>query len=66
MRNKAIWNRHTIAIFCDMCIVEIEVGHHPGTHFTKLGWENLVANFGRAIGKQYCRQQLTSGDALKK
>ena len=42
---KAQSDANTLVILCDLCISEVEAGHCPGTHFTIVGWESLVANF---------------------
>ncbi|TXG60071.1 hypothetical protein EZV62_014644 [Acer yangbiense] len=36
----------------------VEQGHRPGTHFTKVGWDNLVKNFNKTTGKEYNKVQL--------
>ncbi|TXG69668.1 hypothetical protein EZV62_004603 [Acer yangbiense] len=48
-RGKAIWDTASVALYCDLCIVEVEAGRCPGTHFTKLGWDNLIKQL---IGKE--------------
>ncbi|KAK3219983.1 hypothetical protein Dsin_013953 [Dipteronia sinensis] len=64
--SKAIWNSHSVEIFCDLCIKEVEQGHRRGTHFTKVGWDNLVKNFNKATGKEYNKVQLKNRwDTLK-
>ncbi|KAH9686253.1 DDE Tnp4 domain-containing protein [Citrus sinensis] len=65
-RGKAMWDNETVSIFCNLCIVEVEEGRRPGTHFTKIGWENLVKNFCKATGRVYSKLQLKNKwDALK-
>ncbi|KAK2661978.1 hypothetical protein Ddye_000552 [Dipteronia dyeriana] len=56
--SKAIWDSQSVEIFCDLCIKEVEQGHRPGTHFTKMGWDNLVKNFNKTTGKEYNKVQL--------
>ncbi|TXG65297.1 hypothetical protein EZV62_006572 [Acer yangbiense] len=61
-----IWDSQSVEIFCDLCIKEVEEGHCPGTHFTKVGWDNLVKNFSKATGKEYNKVQLKNRwDTLK-
>ncbi|KAH9680641.1 DDE Tnp4 domain-containing protein [Citrus sinensis] len=61
-----MWDNETVSIFCNLCIVEVEEGRRPGTHFTKIGWENLVKNFCKATGREYSKLQLKNKwDALK-
>ncbi|KAI9186111.1 hypothetical protein LWI28_013893 [Acer negundo] len=63
---KAIWDTDSVALYFDLCIVEIEVGRRPGIHFTKLGWDNLIVNFNKATGREYSKLQLKNKwDALK-
>ncbi|KAL5549570.1 hypothetical protein UlMin_004801 [Ulmus minor] len=38
---KAVWDAKSTNTFCELCIKEVEAGHHPGTHFDKVGWENF-------------------------
>ena len=57
-RPKAIWDNDVVDILCDVCIVEIEVGHRPGTSFTKIGWENMVKNISEKTQRGYDKAQL--------
>ncbi|KAK3230880.1 hypothetical protein Dsin_002761 [Dipteronia sinensis] len=64
--SKALWNSYSVEFFCDLCIKEVEQDHRPGTHFTKVGWDNLVKNFNTATGKEYNKVQLKNRwDTLK-
>ncbi|KAK0598702.1 hypothetical protein LWI29_037169 [Acer saccharum] len=64
-RGKAIWDTASVALYCDLCIVEVEAERRPGTHFTKLGWDNLIVNFNKATGREYSKLQLKNKwDAL--
>ena len=36
-RGKAIWDNETVSIFYNLCMVEVEQGYRPETHFTKIG-----------------------------
>lgn len=61
-----IWNDLSVAIFCDLCIKEVEAGHPPDTHFSKVGWKNLVAHLSKETGKDYDKPQLKNKwDSLK-
>ncbi|KAK2646379.1 hypothetical protein Ddye_021574 [Dipteronia dyeriana] len=65
-RGKAIWDIASVTLYCDLCIVEVEAGCCPGTHFTKLGWNNLIVNFNKETGREYTKLQLKNKwDALK-
>ncbi|TXG46934.1 hypothetical protein EZV62_026228 [Acer yangbiense] len=64
--SKAIWDSQSVEIFCDLCIKEVEQGHRPWTHFSKVGWDNLVKNFNKTTGKEYNKVQLKNRwDTLK-
>ena len=66
LRSKAVWDVETVDIFCDICIVEVDAGNRPSTHFSKVGWENLVANFCKRTNRMYTKVQLKNKwDALK-
>ncbi|KAK2633773.1 hypothetical protein Ddye_028565 [Dipteronia dyeriana] len=55
-----------LEFFYDLCIKEVEQGHRPGTHFTKVGWDNLVKNFNKTTGNEYNKVQLKNRwDTLK-
>ena len=41
-----------------MCIVEVDAKNHPSTHYSKVGWENLVANFCKITNRMYTKVQL--------
>ncbi|XP_021831802.1 L10-interacting MYB domain-containing protein-like [Prunus avium] len=63
----ALWNAQTIAIFIDLCIKEVDLGNHPGTHFNKVEWARLVTNISKEIGRPYEKLQLKNKwDLLKK
>ena len=65
-RGKAIWDNETVSIFYNLCMVEVEQGYRPETHFTKIGQENLVKNFCKATRRKYSKLQLKNEwDALK-
>ena len=65
-RGKAVWDVETVNIFCDMCIAEVDAGNRLGTHFSRVGWENMVANICKETNKVYSKVQLkTKLDALK-
>ncbi|KAK2638889.1 hypothetical protein Ddye_026684 [Dipteronia dyeriana] len=64
--SKAIWDSQSVDFFCDLCIKEVEQGHRPVTHFTKVGWDNLVKNFYKTTRKEYNKVQLKNRwDTLK-
>ncbi|KAL5562420.1 hypothetical protein UlMin_032167 [Ulmus minor] len=63
---KAMWDVDSISKLCDLCVKEVKGGHRPGTHFSKVGWENLVKKFNSVTGRNYDKTQLKNKwDALK-
>ncbi|KAL5555851.1 hypothetical protein UlMin_038087 [Ulmus minor] len=63
---KAVWDAESTNTFCELCIKEVEARLCPGTHFDKVGWENLCKNFSTATGRMYTKAQLKNKwDALK-
>ncbi|XAR67883.1 hypothetical protein NMG60_11002819 [Bertholletia excelsa] len=54
-------------MFIKLCVVEVNKGNRPGTHFNKQGWDNLVKHFALATNRKYTRIQLKNRwDTLKK
>ncbi|XP_026442234.1 L10-interacting MYB domain-containing protein-like [Papaver somniferum] len=63
---SANWDPQSVDKFCDACIKEVETGHLPGTHFSKIGWDNLVIFFNKDAGKYYNKnQRKNKWDSLK-
>lgn len=52
---KAIWDSKMKDTFIEMCIKEVEAGNRPGTHFSKVGWTNLIENFSKEVGRSYTK-----------
>ncbi|KAL5556590.1 hypothetical protein UlMin_038826 [Ulmus minor] len=66
LKLKAVWDAVSTNTFCELCIKEVEVGHRPGTHFDKVGLENLCKNFNTATRRMYTKPQLKNKwDTLK-
>ncbi|KAK8934540.1 hypothetical protein KSP39_PZI014241 [Platanthera zijinensis] len=64
---SATWDANEVLIYCELCVKEVELGNRPTTHFNKVGWNNLVANFQARTGRQYDRGQMKNKwDMLKK
>ena len=64
---KAVWNKNTINIYCDICIRAIHKNMRPGTHFNKEGWRYVIQNFQKESEKSYGKAQLKNKwDSLKK
>ncbi|KAK9154315.1 hypothetical protein Sjap_001795 [Stephania japonica] len=54
---KADWDAETTKIWIGIGVGEVLAGNKPNTHFSKLGWRNLIAKFTKATGKKYDRSQ---------
>ncbi|XP_021748949.1 L10-interacting MYB domain-containing protein-like isoform X3 [Chenopodium quinoa] len=57
-RSKATWSDETTKIFCEVCAEEVHAGNRPHTHFSKIGWNNVVIKFQQRSGKKYDQKQL--------
>uniref|UniRef100_A0A803MR63 Myb/SANT-like domain-containing protein n=1 Tax=Chenopodium quinoa TaxID=63459 RepID=A0A803MR63_CHEQI len=57
-RSKATWYDETTKIFCEVCAEEVHAGNRPHTHFSKIGWNNVVIKFQQRSGKMYDQKQL--------
>jgi hypothetical protein len=44
--------------FCDICIVAIEKGMRPSTHFDKAEWKFVMVVFKEKIGLAFTKTQL--------
>lgn len=58
MREVENQKQHIVAIFCDICVKEVAKGNRPGTHFDRVGWENVVKAFNELTGRDYDKKQL--------
>jgi hypothetical protein len=64
---RAQWTPQQITIFCEACVDEVFKGNRPTTHFNKLGWRKIEANFKKNTGKEYPRIKFKhKWDTLKK
>lgn len=55
---KAIWTPAHHKIFVNLCLEQTFEGNKPGTHFTKLGWRNIVESFYEKTGLSYGKTQM--------
>ncbi|XP_019248402.1 PREDICTED: L10-interacting MYB domain-containing protein-like [Nicotiana attenuata] len=63
---KAEWDAETTELFLNICVEEILAGTRPGTHFSRLGWSNLVQKFNDKTGRNYDKVKLKNKwDSLK-
>ncbi|XP_028125598.1 L10-interacting MYB domain-containing protein-like [Camellia sinensis] len=64
---KAHWDAKSNEIFIKLCVDQVKVGHRPGTHLDRVGWENVITLFETMNGKTYQRLQMKNHwDVLKK
>lgn len=64
---KIVWDSTSHAIFVECCIEEVNKGNKPGSHFNRIGWKNLIANFNARAGKNCTKLHLKSHwDVMKK
>ncbi|XP_060210187.1 L10-interacting MYB domain-containing protein-like [Lycium barbarum] len=55
---KARWDAETTELFLNLCVEEIRAGNRPNTHFSRVGWSNLVQKFNDKTGKNYDKVKL--------
>ncbi|KAM3202396.1 hypothetical protein P3L10_030020 [Capsicum annuum] len=55
---KAKWSTKNVELFLNLCVDEVIAGNHPGTHFNKTRWSNLVTRFNARTGKKYDKVKL--------
>ena len=64
---KAHWDAKSNEIFIKLCVDQVKVGHRPGTHLDRVGWENVITSFKTMTGKAYQRLHMKNHcDVLKK
>ncbi|CAH9134644.1 unnamed protein product [Cuscuta epithymum] len=64
---KATWDLMSTESFIRVCVEELEAGNRPGTHFNKLGCDNIEKKFSQLTGRCYKKAQLKNRwDSLKK
>uniref|UniRef100_A0A6N2MP07 Myb/SANT-like domain-containing protein n=1 Tax=Salix viminalis TaxID=40686 RepID=A0A6N2MP07_SALVM len=65
--DKVVWTNEMLHVFCDICIMTIELGMRTTTHFDKTGWKFLIASFKERIGQSLTKAQLKNKwDGCKK
>ena len=42
VKNPPLWDNKTHLVFVELCLNEERLGNKPGTHFNKVGYENLI------------------------
>ncbi|XP_019225340.1 PREDICTED: L10-interacting MYB domain-containing protein-like [Nicotiana attenuata] len=55
---KAKWDAEITELFLNLCVEEIIAGNRLGTHFSRIGWSNLVQKFNAKTGKNYDKTKL--------
>ncbi|XP_011014260.1 PREDICTED: uncharacterized protein LOC105118094 [Populus euphratica] len=65
--NKVSWSKDMLHIFYDICIVAIEKGMRPNTHFDKTGWKFIMVVFKEKTSLAFTKTQLKNKwDGAKK
>jgi hypothetical protein len=65
--DKASWTKEMVHTFCDICIIAIDRGMRPNTHFDKVGWKFVMAAFKEKTGYAFSKTQLKNKwDGAKK
>ncbi|CAI8597303.1 unnamed protein product [Vicia faba] len=55
---KANWTPAYHKIFVDLCLDETLKGNKAGSHFTKVGWRNIMGYFYSKTGVRYDKRQI--------
>ncbi|KAI3763791.1 hypothetical protein L2E82_13788 [Cichorium intybus] len=64
---KSVWDHNTFMEFLKLCIIELENGNRPGSHFNKVGWSNIEKKIKEKTGKSFDKKQLKNKwDNMKK
>lgn len=64
---KAHWDAKSNEIFIKLWVEQVKVGHRPGIHLDRVGWENVITKFKSMTGKAYQWIQMKNHwDVLKK
>ncbi|XP_038719821.1 L10-interacting MYB domain-containing protein-like [Tripterygium wilfordii] len=65
--DKANWDSAQTKYFLDLCVKQVKEGRRSGSHFTKEGWQKIVARFAEKTRKRYDQPELKNKwDNLKK
>ncbi|WKA01927.1 hypothetical protein VitviT2T_020176 [Vitis vinifera] len=66
-QSKAYWDDIAMDAFIKVCVIETLAGNRPNSHFSKLGWKNVVKAFNNLTGRNYQYKQLKNKwSSLKK
>ncbi|XP_076897849.1 L10-interacting MYB domain-containing protein-like isoform X2 [Bidens hawaiensis] len=57
-KQKLLWNDAMFKEFIDACLLELRKGNRPGTHFNKVGWENIEKTMYEKTGKTLSKKQI--------
>lgn len=55
--DKVASTKKMLHVFCDTCIMAIELGMQPTTHFDKTRWKFLIASFKKRTGQSLTKAQ---------
>jgi hypothetical protein len=54
---KTAWNKEMLHVFCDICIMAIDMGMGQNTHFDKVSWKFLLTAFKEQTGHAFTKTQ---------
>lgn len=57
-QEKATWDNTAVDIFIKVCVGETLAKNRAGSHFTKVGWKNVVKKFNGLAKRNYKYKQL--------
>ena len=57
-QSKAYWDDITMNAFIKFYVIETLVGNKLNSHFSKLGWKNVIKAFNNLTGRNYQYRQL--------
>ena len=66
-QSNTYWDDITMDAFIKVCVIETSTGNRPNSHFSKLGWKNVIKAFNSLTGRNYQYRQLKNKwSSLKK
>ena len=67
VKNPPLWDNKTHLVFVELCLNEARLGNKPGTHFNKVGYENLIKKLKEKTGKDLTYKQIKNHwESMKK
>ncbi|GMP45366.1 hypothetical protein CsSME_00013911 [Camellia sinensis var. sinensis] len=59
---KAHWDAKSNEIFIKLCVEQVKVGHRPGTHLDRVGWENVITTGETGLGRDTLAGAISASD----